>query len=87
MVHFAVTAFIKFRGPQALKDNLQARGTAKHRVSRSKSHKTSHIVGLVVGWEKHSLASNGPGPTAYLFIGPMRGREVAPCQFFAVGLV
>jgi hypothetical protein len=34
-----------------------------------------HVTGLV------------PPSPRYLFIGPMRGREVVPCQFFAVGLV
>jgi len=46
MGHFALTTFIKFRGPKALPDNLQARGDCQ---TQSKSYKTTRIVGWIVG--------------------------------------
>src|SRR6266436_9697577 len=41
--------FMGFRGPEALKDNLQDRGDCQN---TRKSYKTSYVVGWIVGWKK-----------------------------------
>jgi hypothetical protein len=45
--------FMGFRGPEALKDNLQDRGDCQN---TRKSYKTSQFVGWVVGWESGGVA-------------------------------
>jgi len=52
--------FMGFRGPEALKDNLEQRGDCQ---ATRKSHKTTRIVGWVVGRDSLSTGRDSHKPT------------------------